>query len=337
MKKVILLGMMLVLVAVLVFPAAAQEETPPTIGQLVSDRAASEDAPQFTILLEALKVADQRFIERLSDPDMVAATFTTVFAPTDDAFTALLEEMQMTPEDLLANPDLVNEVLAYHILPGIFAAENFAARETALYGTFVPHTALTITSDGETIQVNDATVVEADIPALNGMVHVIDKVLLPASLDDETALMVDEELPTIYEILQSREDFSYFLELMDMMGFQTDLMVTNYTLFLPTNDVLDAFFTQVGVTKEDLFANTDTITPVAFYHFLSGTFTAEDLMLMSEEGELVFGTQQPGTFMTITVDGETVKADAAAVTEADIMAKNGVIHVIDTVLLPSGS
>lgn len=335
MRKLPLFLLVLVLMTGLALPTSAQDETPPTISEIVAERAADPDNPEFTVFAEALKVADQRFVDRLSDPDIVAATFTTLFIPTDEAFTALLETMQMTPEDMLGNTQLLNEVLAYHILPGIFAAENFAASESALYGTFTPHTALTITYDGENVKVDNATVVEADITALNGIIHVIDQVLLPATLGMEAPAM-DEEPPTIYEILQSREDFSYFLELMDMMGFQTDLMVTNYTLFLPTNEVLDAFFEQVGVTKDDLFANTDTITPIAFYHFLSGTFTAEDLVLIAEEGGAVFGTQQPGTFMTVTIDGESVKVDAATVTEADIIAKNGVIHVIDTVLLPSG-
>lgn len=339
MRKYALLVVVLLLALTTALPTAAQDEQPPLISEVLLERAGSTDAPEFTILLAALQVADPAFLQRVSDPEIAAATFTTVFAPTDAAFTALLAELEVTPEELLAQPELVSQVLAYHIVPGIFTAENFAARSDTLYGTFVPHTALVVTVDGEAVKIDSSNVVEADIPAFNGIIHVVDAVLLPATLGMEEPEMTEAPEQSLYEILQSREDFSYFLELMDMMGFQTDLMVTNYTLFLPTNEVFDAFFESVGVTKEDLFANTDTITPVAFYHFLSGTFTAEDLALITEgEGQAVFGTQQPGTFMTLAPEGETFSIDggAATVVEADLLATNGVIHVIDAILLPSG-
>lgn len=349
MRKYALLLMVLMLLLSAVLPATAQDEQPPLIGEVILERVGSTDAPEFTVFYAALQIADPAYLDRLTNPDTAAATFTTVFAPTDEAFNALMEETGMTVEVLAGNPSLVSTILAHHILPGIFTAENLASRESALFGTFVPHNALSITTDGETVMINDATVVEADIPAFNGTIHVVDKVLLPhaaveAMMATEPEATAEPEMAapeqSIYEILQTREDFSYFLELMELMGFQTDLSITHYTLFLPTNDVFDAFLEAQGITKEDLFANTDTITPIAFYHFLSGTFTSADVAEAFEVGgaDLVFGTQQPGTYMTLSVEGETITVDGgmATVVEADILATNGVIHVIDNILLPSG-
>jgi uncharacterized surface protein with fasciclin (FAS1) repeats len=341
MRKVALLLVIALLTLTALPLAQAQEETPPTIGQIVMDSASNADEPQFTILLAALQAADPAFLDRVSNPDTIAATFTTVFAPTDEAFLAAFDALGVTPADVLADPDLLNSVLAYHVMPGIFTAENFAARSGALYGTFYPHFPLTITvEDDGTVKADNATVITADIAALNGIIHVIDSVLLPMMGEDMMeGEMMEEPTQSIYEILQSREDFSIFLEAMDMMGFQTDLSITPYTLFIPTDAVFNAFFESAGVTKEELLANTDTITPILFYHFLAGEFHAADIVTLAEAGEegAVFGTQQPGTFMTLTLDGESVKIDGAAtVVEADILATNGVIHVIDSILLPSG-
>lgn len=336
-KLALLLVVVLVTMTALPLAQAQEEETPPSIGDIVMEAAANPDDPQFTILLAALQVADPAFLDRLTNPDTVAATFTTVFAPTDEAFMEAFNGLGITAEDVLADPDLVTAVLSYHILPGIFSTENFAAHESALYGTFYPHTPLTISSDEEgTISVGFASIVTPDIPALNGMIHVIDSVLIPEMAAEEA--MMEEPTQSIYEILQTREDFSIFLEAMELMGFQTDLSITPYTLFIPTDDVLNAFMESIGVTKEELFANTDTITPILFYHFLSGSFHGADLVTLAGEEGAVFGTQQPGTFMILTVDGDTISIDGgvATVVEPDIYATNGVIHVIDNVLLPSG-
>lgn len=338
----------LVLVTVLlvmVLPVTTAQEELPTIAQLVEQQALLEgEEAEFTILLAALQAADPVFLERLSDPEIVAATFTTVFAPTDAAFLALFETLGLEPGAVLADSALVNTVLSYHVLPGIFTAADLAARDGAYWGTFAPHTALQVTLDGETVLLDESQVIAADLPAQSGIVHVIDKVLVPDTLGAEMAM---DEMPeeTLYDLLQSREEFSYFLEAMDLLGFQLDLQVTRYTLFLPTNDVFDAFLEAQGITKDELFANTDTITPVLFYHFLSGEFNSTDLAnmagMMTEDSPLVFGTQQPGTFMTLSISDEGVVIDpetvSANVVEADIQAANGVIHVIDQILLPSGS
>ncbi len=125
-------------------------------------------AGDFTTLVTAVEAAD------------LAGTLSgegpyTVFAPTDDAFAALPEG---AVDDLLADPEALANVLTYHVVDGdVMAADLSDGMEVeALNGE-----TLTITIDGDTVKVNDATVTTADIVTSNGVIHVIDTVLVPAS------------------------------------------------------------------------------------------------------------------------------------------------------------
>ena len=332
MRHFLLFLIVAVLLLTSTSPTTLAQDEQPTIADILQERAAS-DTPEFTMLLAAFQEADPALWERLSDPDMVAAAFTTLFAPRDKAFTACLATLELEPEAILADPNLLTAVLSNHVMPGIFTSKNFAAEPTAYWGTFFPHTGLQFEVVEDTLTVNGASIVEGDIPAFNGTIFVVDHVLMPV-IEEDTEVEIPKE--TMWDILASREDFSIFTEAIDLLGFQLDHKVTDYTFFIPTDDVVIAFLEQVGVTKEEFFANTETLTPILFYHFLAGTFDSHDLTEMQPaEGDLLFGTQQPGTFMTIAVDGEIIMVDNAKIIEPDIYTANGVIHVIDTVLLPS--
>ncbi|ROU01012.1 fasciclin domain-containing protein [Histidinibacterium lentulum] len=97
----------------------------------------------------------------------------TVFAPTDDAFAALPEG---TVEGLLEDTDALTSVLTYHVVAGSVMSGDLSDGMTA---ETVNGAEITISIDGDTVMVNDATVVTADIEASNGVIHVIDGVLLP--------------------------------------------------------------------------------------------------------------------------------------------------------------
>jgi uncharacterized surface protein with fasciclin (FAS1) repeats len=114
----------------------------------------------------------------LSDTD----TELTVFAPTNEAFTAALDELGITVDDLVADRDMLQSILLYHVVEGEVTSDMLEAGEvTTLNGATV-----TISlEDG--VMVNDATVVMPDVQASNGVVHVIDSVLLPPAGDDAEA------------------------------------------------------------------------------------------------------------------------------------------------------
>ncbi len=125
---------------------------------------------EFPTLVAALEAAD------LVDTLKGDGPF-TVLAPTEEAFAAALEALGVTAEELLANPDLAS-ILTYHVIPGnLLAADVVGAAGTDV--ATVNGATVAITVDGETVMVNDATVVQTDIVASNGVIHVIDTVLLP--------------------------------------------------------------------------------------------------------------------------------------------------------------
>lgn len=139
---------------------------------------ASSDEPQFTILLAAIEAADPAILEMLSDPEAEL----TVFAPTDDAFAERLESLQMTADELLADTDLLTTILQYHVLDGAVMAETVVTMDGQSVPTMLGEDAtISISIDGDIVVLNDTiNVIVTDFEADNGVIHVIDGVLLPA-------------------------------------------------------------------------------------------------------------------------------------------------------------
>ena len=104
----------------------------------------------------------------------------TVFAPTEEAFATALDQLGITADDLLADTELLTAVLTYHVLP-IEAPATLVATLDGQTVTTVNGAQITISINGDTVQVNNATVLTTDIAANNGTIHVIDTVLLPPS------------------------------------------------------------------------------------------------------------------------------------------------------------
>ena len=144
-------------------PITQEGETPQT-GQTIVDVAVAN--PDFTILVAALQATGL-------DAALAGEGPFTVFAPDDDAFAKLPAG---TLESLLENPDQLAEILSYHVVSGSVTADQVVGIETA---TTLQGSDLDISVDGDVVMVNDATVTMTDIMASNGVIHVIDTVLLP--------------------------------------------------------------------------------------------------------------------------------------------------------------
>lgn len=137
----------------------------------------------FSILVSALQQAE--LVETLQGEGPF-----TVFAPTNDAFAALLEELDITAEELLAQPDLAN-VLTYHVVPGnVMAADLTDGMEAeTVNGEMV-----TFDLSGDPM-VNESMIVDTDIAATNGVIHVIDTVLVPSNFSLQEVAVEEEEVP----------------------------------------------------------------------------------------------------------------------------------------------
>jgi transforming growth factor-beta-induced protein len=341
MRKFLSFVAILALLVMAVVPAAAQDELP-TIAEIVV--ASTElDTPEFTILLAAVAAADPVFLETLSNPEAVY----TVFAPTDAAFGALLEALGLTAEEVLGNADLLNAVLAYHVVPGMFDAEAVVALDGSLLGTLMPEQGLVVTVGDMGVMVNESTVVAADVMASNGVVHVIDAVLVPV-LPEADDMMATEEpmmeaMGSIADIVvaSTEADAPEFTILLAAVAAADPMVLaelTNggpFTVFAPTDAAFAAALEALGVTAEDLLADTELLTGVLAYHVVPGTFSAETVVAAasaSEEGVLV--ATLAGLPLTITASDMGVMVNDATVVATDVMADNGIIHVIDAVLLP---
>jgi uncharacterized surface protein with fasciclin (FAS1) repeats len=102
----------------------------------------------------------------------------TVFAPTDEAFAAYLGEMGMTVDEVLADVDGLTRLLQHHVVAGNETADMVVSM-TEMPFTTLAGTELPVTVDGDTVMVGEATVIETDLAADNGVVHIIDTVLTP--------------------------------------------------------------------------------------------------------------------------------------------------------------
>tara|TARA_Y100001936_G_C15849699_1_gene546532 strand:+ start:155 stop:703 length:549 start_codon:yes stop_codon:yes gene_type:complete len=129
-------------------------------------------AEQFPTLIAAVQAAG--LVETLQGEGPF-----TVFAPTEEAFAAALEALGLTAEQLLADTETLTAVLTYHVVPGKVMSADLSGASYLAVGT-VNGAEISVTESMGTVTINSATVVAADIEASNGVIHVIDQVLLPS-------------------------------------------------------------------------------------------------------------------------------------------------------------
>lgn len=302
MKK--LMNLLLILVLLMSTTSVYAAE-----GDLVDVASGNED---FSILVSALVEAELVTALQAEGPF-------TVFAPTNEAFQALLNQLDISAEDLLAHPQL-SEVLLYHVVSGKVLSTDLS--DGMMAETLQGESLSVDLSMG--VKINESTVTLADLDATNGVIHVIDQVLVPESFVLET----EAELPSIVDIALGNEDFSMLVSLLQQAELVSVLQGEGpFTVFAPTNAAFEALLDGLGVTPEALMAQPD-LSKVLLYHVLSGKIMSTDL----QDGM----TAPTVNGENITVDlSDGVKINESVVSAADIQASNGVVHVIDSVLVPS--
>ncbi|MGC4036147.1 MAG: fasciclin domain-containing protein [Chitinophagaceae bacterium] len=277
----------------------------------ISDIVAS--TPSFSLLKQALKKAD---LYKTLDQ---SGTY-TVFAPNDDAFKAAGFDSKAIDA---ATADALKAILLYHVLGSEVKAAQIPEADntnvTTLNGKDV-----FVTKKSGNVSVNGGHVTQADIDASNGVIHAIDKVLVPPS-------------GNIVELAQGNPNFTYLVAAVLRASQGTTnvaALLTGdgpLTVFAPTNQAfIDAGFP----TIESINAATpDDLTPILAYHVIAARIFSTNLVDGSEpatlNGETV--TIQLGT--GAAVKGKS-NSTASHIAPADLVATNGVVHVIDQVLLP---
>lgn len=264
---------------------------------------ASSDA-NFSILVQALSKAN--LVSALSGEGNF-----TVFAPTNQAFNNLFTQLGVSGiNDLSA--ETLTPILLYHVL----GEEKKSTMLTeGYYNTLSPaqnnFLSLRVTLDGGVKINKESKVVAADVDVKNGVIHAIDKVLLP---------------PTVVDIALENASFSILVQAVVKAGLAGTLSGNGpFTIFAPTNAAFEALFSQLGISGiNDLTA--EQLVPILKYHVVTGNVRSNQL----SAGAV---TTLNGNF-DVSLSPSPKINSSSNIIATDIQGSNGVIHVIDKVLIP---
>lgn len=337
-KALLLISAVLIMSLGMVLGASAQE----TNDNIVDIVAASN---QFDTLHTAIVEAG------LADTLASADNTFTVFAPRDGAFNALEEAYPGLLNTLLADPtgDLTS-ILTYHVVPGKYMSGDVLEAGTL---TTVQGEELTITTRGDRVFVNDARVITVDVPAKNGVIHIIDSVLVPSTVTlpepaaempettetvtttpaaTEPAAVIDAEisaeeanptdLKSIAEVATEAGSFTRLLDALTATGLaETFAKPGNYTVFAPTDAAFEALG-DVNLTESELRS-------ILLFHVVGDALNRDQLatddIIPTLDGRPLFVNRDGANIVDI---------NGAKVLVYNIPASNGIIHVIDRVMIP---
>ncbi|MBE2181966.1 MAG: fasciclin domain-containing protein [Anaerolineae bacterium] len=328
MRKILALLALVVATLGLAIPAFAQER--PTIAEWLE----SDADGRFGMLVAALNVAD--LTGSLSEEGPF-----TLFAPTDEAIAAFLESSGMSIEGMMASPEMLAAILSYHVVPGRYQFVNLTAGPEleTLQGE-----SLQIMLDAGVLYANDVVVSDPDAIASNGVVHIIDSVLVPPSLAVEPAAEATEapvveapvagtalERPSIVEALAADADgrFTTLAMAVEAAGLSEALSGEGpFTVFAPTNDAFAAALEAMGTSVAEVAGNPEMLTAILSYHVVPGRYQFVNLTAGPELETL------QGEPLQITLDAGVLYANDVVISDIDLLASNGVVQVLDGVLMP---
>jgi uncharacterized surface protein with fasciclin (FAS1) repeats len=260
---------------------------------------------RFTTLLTALDIAG------LKHTVATGGVF-TVLAPTDDAFAALPPG---TVESLVTNVPALQNVLLYHVLGGREMLHELVRESTATTLQGNPILAL---RDGWRVRINGQKVLHPSLYASNGIIHPLEGVLIPPA--------TNIEIKSIVDVLALDGRFTTLIAAVQAAGL-ADALATGgpFTLFAPTDE---AFAALPPGTVESLVTNVPALQNILLYHALDEVVRSPHLL-----GRRSIETLQGDTVKT-SVNRSGLFINQAKVINRDVRAPNGIIHVIDAVLLP---
>lgn len=284
-----------------------QTSTAHTTGTIVD---VASDNGNFSTLLAAAKAAG--LVDALNGDGPI-----TVFAPTDDAFAKLptgTVESLLKPE----NKELLQSILTFHVVAGkVDSATALTLTEaTTLQGQRL---AIDVERDAmgkvTAATVNGANLIATDVNASNGIIHVIDTVMLPETMN-------------AVEVAKDAGTFNTLLAAAQAAGLAETLATAGpITIFAPTDE---AFAKLPKGTVEMLLKpeNIDTLKAVLTYHVVQGSIYDEQAIKAGSAATL------QGSKVRATIQNGRMFINNAKVVASDIESSNAVIHVIDTVLIP---
>lgn len=242
----------------------------------------------------------------------------TVFAPTDDAFAALGQE---TLDALAQDPDKLSSILTYHVLGSKVAAEAALSSAGNTVET-VNGANIALSLSGDSLLVNTSTVTSTDVMADNGVIHVIDAVLMPPAPTESDANIVDTA--------KANGEFNTLIKVLERTGLDSVLSDESgsFTVFAPT----DSAFAAVGEKLiNTLLANPDVLSDILKQHVLP--INADSVTAMSLNGKTVKTVLENELGVSINTETDSLMFGGAKIITKDIVTTNGTIHVIDSVIV----
>lgn len=234
----------------------------------------------------------------------------TVFAPTDSAFTALGDISGLSTEEL-------SDILLYHVVADAEIDSTTAMSASGTTLTMANTDDVGIALQGSDLFINASEVVTPDVAANNGVIHVIDAVLLPTT-DDPTS-------GTIADVATANGSFTTLLSALGTTGLDTTLADASgkFTVFAPT-DTAFADIDTSGLTNDEL-------RDILLYHVISGAEVNAAAATAIAGNTVQMGN---GDDLALSLSGSELFANLSGISTPNVDASNGIIHVIDTVLLP---
>lgn len=290
------------------------DKTPPTPEPMLTIVETAAAAGSFNTLVAALEATG--LDSTLSDNSQDY----TVFAPTDEAFALLGED---AINDLLAAPETLSDILTYHVISDEVPAET----AISLAGTkvaMVNEDEVGLSLSGDNLLVNTVTVTSTDIMASNGIIHVIDAVLLPPA--DMT-----EPTMNIVETAVDNGGFTTLVSALQATGLDSVLAdeTSEFTVFAPT----DAAFALIDEkTINTLLANPDTLKSILLQHVVSG-MSVDSITAFTLNGQSVETASEAMQEIAINTATDMLTFGGANVIIKDLYTTNGIIHVIDAVVV----
>lgn len=266
--------------------------------------------PDFDLVTSALFYGYKTLAAAVIEADLVDALRGvgpfTVFAPTDEAFSSI----GITPSNVSSVAGLEG-ILLYHVVAGQVMSGDLTTGEVeSLSGKYLSIDASALTVD------NAGIVSPFDFKATNGVIHTVDEVLLPAKNIVETA-QGSTDLSILVDILELYPD------LVSALSDETG----TYTVFAPTNAAFESLLGVIGQTSvSDIPA--EVLRAVLEYHVLASEVYSTNL------SEGLTASTIGGEEIEVTADGSSFLISGAGINSADIATSNGVVHVMDAVLVP---
>ena len=259
----------------------------------------------------------------VGDVDLNGTEYYTVFIPNGAAIDDLMARINLSSFDMLAFYDMVS-ALKYHIVPGVFTAGDLED------GMELPTTegqTVSISTGPSGAMVNDANIVYTDITAFNGVIHITDKILAPQGYPGATTweVIVESPVHTYLEQALLSEGLNEALRGQPILN-DNEPAEGPFTVFAPTDDAFIAFAEANGFDNVENLLDSQFIDDIVRAHLVESVYQSEDLQegtnLVSYNNETI----------NVGFEGSFITANTAPVVAPDLLAYNGVVHVLGEVM-----